>query len=134
MEQSHLEEFTRRLRLPRRRKHAIARELASHLAEARHDLVLSGWKPEDAGREALARLGEPAALVDAFESVHRPSRRARTGLVLALAVGTLFGVYGIGGSFASATVVRPKQPPHITRTAPPRLPQPGRQARPSHTG
>lgn len=105
MEPNPLEDLTHRIRLSRHHKSAIARELASHVAEARRDLVLSGWNADDAGREALARLGEPDELADAFTRAHRPSHRNQFGMALALAIGMILGVYGIGGSFASATAV-----------------------------
>jgi hypothetical protein len=111
--QGSLDDVTCRVRVTRRRKNAIARELASHVADARHDLVLSGWKAEDADREALIRLGDPQDLADAFTVVHRPSRRAQFGMAAALATGMILGVYGIGGSFASARAVRSAPHHHV---------------------
>src|SRR5437588_1719337 len=43
---------TTTLRLSRRRRDAIARELETHLEDARRDLELAGWRAEDAEREA----------------------------------------------------------------------------------
>lgn len=103
MEQDVIEQVTRSLRLPRRRCTAIGRELRAHLEDAQRDLQLAGWRPEDAARESAARLGEPIEIADAFSHVHRPSRRFQVGLAMALATGMLLGVYGIGGSLASAT-------------------------------
>jgi hypothetical protein len=77
-------------------------ELRSHLQEAQQELEQAGWRPDDAARESLLRLGDPSEIVDGFEQVYRPSRRKQLGLAFALATGMLLGVYGIGGSLASA--------------------------------
>ncbi|HEY8684938.1 MAG TPA: permease prefix domain 1-containing protein [Chloroflexota bacterium] len=97
-----IDQWSRSLRVPRRRRRAITLELRSHLQEAQEELVRVGWNPEDAARESLHRLGDPAEIVEAFEQVYRPSRRKQLGLAFALATGMLLGVYGIGGSLASA--------------------------------
>lgn len=97
-----IDQWGRSLRLSRRRRHAITLELRSHLQEAQQDLEQAGWQPEDAARESLHRLGDPSEIVDGFEQVYRPSRRKQLGLAFALATGMLLGVYGIGGSLASA--------------------------------
>ena len=76
--------------------------LRSHLQEAQEELILAGWTPEDAARESMVRLGDPGEMIEGFEQVYRPSRRKQLGLAFALATGMLLGVYGIGGSLASA--------------------------------
>lgn len=103
MERDTLDNLGRLMRVPRRRKAAIRRELQSHLEDARRELISAGWTPEEAGREAAWRLGDPRELAEAFSHVYRPTRRTQLGLALALATGMLVGAYGIGGSLASAT-------------------------------
>jgi hypothetical protein len=88
--------------LPRRRRAAIARELRAHVEDARRDLQLAGWHPDAAAREAEERLGDTGEIADAFAQVYRPSRRTRMGLALAVALGMLLGIYGVGGNLASA--------------------------------
>src|SRR5947209_372089 len=100
MERSIVDELTRHL--PRRRRAAIARELRAHVEDARRDLQLSGWHPDAAVREAEGRLGDAEEIATAFARVYRPSRRTRTGLALAVAMGMLLGIYGVGGRLASA--------------------------------
>lgn len=102
MSRDTLEQWSRSLRVSRRRQRAIILELRSHLQEAQRELEEAGWGPQDAARESLQRLGDPAEMVEAFEQVYRPSRRKQAGLAIALATGMLLGVYGIGGSLASA--------------------------------
>lgn len=97
-----IDQWGRSLRVSRRRRRAITLELRSHLQEAEDELVHSGWTREDAVRESLLRLGDPVEIVKGFEQVYRPSRRKQLGLAFALATGMLLGVYGIGGSLASA--------------------------------
>jgi hypothetical protein len=116
MHQDILSDLTRSLRVTRRRKTAITRELQSHLQDVREDLIRSGWSPGDAAREAAARLGDPTDLAREFSGVYRPSRRGRLGMALVLASGMLLGAYGIGGSLASATAVH-KHVTHTTRHA-----------------
>lgn len=97
-----IDQWSRSLRVSGRRRRAISMELRSHLQAAQEDLERAGWHPEDAARESLVRLGDPSEIVDGFEQVYRPSRRKQLGLAFALATGMLLGVYGIGGSLASA--------------------------------
>src|SRR5579859_5272563 len=97
-----VDQWGRSLRVSRRRRRAITLELRSHLEEAEDELVQAGWKREDAARESLLRLGDPVEIVQGFERVYRPSRRKQLGLAFALATGMLLGVYGLGGSLASA--------------------------------
>jgi hypothetical protein len=97
-----IDQWSRSLRVSRRRKRAITLELRSHLQEAQQELEGAGWSPEDAARECLRRLGDPADIIEGFDRVYRPSRRKQLGLAFALATGMLLGVYGIGGSLASA--------------------------------
>ncbi len=97
-----IDQWGRSLRVSRRRRRAITLELRSHLQEAEDELVQAGWQREDAARESLLRLGDPVEIVEGFEQVYRPSRRKQLGLAFALATGMLLGVYGIGGSLASA--------------------------------
>src|SRR5947209_10061478 len=97
-----IDQWSRSLRVSRRRKRAITLELRSHLQEAQQELEQAGWRPEDAARECLRRLGDPDDIMEGFDQVYRPSRRKQLGLAFALATGMLLGVYGIGGSLASA--------------------------------
>lgn len=103
MEQDIIEQLVRNLRMPRRRKAAIERELRSHLLDARHDLELAGWPSEQARQEAGRRLGDPSEIAAAFTRSYRPSRSTRLLLAAGLASGMLLGLYGWGGNFASAT-------------------------------
>lgn len=88
--------------LPRRRTRAITRELRTHIDELSVELEQAGWSREDAITESLARLGDPQEIADAFADVHRPGRKTQLGMAVALATGMLLGVYGVGGSLASA--------------------------------
>jgi hypothetical protein len=105
--------------LPRRRRAAIARELRTHVEDAQRDLQLAGWHPDEAVREAEVRLGDPEEIATAFAQVYRPSRRTRVGLALAVATGMIFGIYGLGGSLASAHAGKTQvhQVVHHTRSA-----------------
>lgn len=94
--------ITSSLRLPSRRRAAIARELRTHLEEAQHDLELSGLRAEEAAREAQRRLGDPAEIADGFSRVHRPPRRAQIFLAFGLASALGLGVFGVSGSMASS--------------------------------
>jgi hypothetical protein len=102
-----IDQWSRSLRVSRRRKRAIVAELHSHLQESQRELELAGWHPEDAARESLRRLGDPSEFIGEFEQVYRPSRRKQLGLAFALATGMLLGLWGIGGSLASATSTSP---------------------------
>lgn len=97
-----IDQLSRSLRVSRRRRRAISLELRSHLQETQQELERAGWRPDEALRESWRRLGDPSEIVDGFEQVYRPSRRKQLGLALTLATGLLLGVYGIGGSLASA--------------------------------
>lgn len=88
--------------LPRRRRGAVARELRAHLEESRQELVRAGIHPDDAQRESVERLGDPAEIAAQFIQVHRPSRRTRLALAFGLAGSLAVGVYSTG-AFASAT-------------------------------
>ncbi|MGH2442405.1 MAG: permease prefix domain 1-containing protein [Chloroflexota bacterium] len=97
--------------LTRRRRTRIARELRSHIAESSRDLRMSGWDPESAAREAESRLGDMGEIASAFSDVYRkPKRRTQLALAISLATGMLLGVYGIGGTFASARVAHHPAP------------------------
>jgi hypothetical protein len=100
MERNVVDELSRAL--PRRRRAAIARELRAHVEDAQRDLQLCGWHPDAAAREAQSRLGDVREIAGAFVEVYRPSRRTRVGLALAVATGMILGIYGLGGSLASA--------------------------------
>jgi hypothetical protein len=118
MSRDFIDQWSRSLRVPRRRRRTIALELRSHLQEAQDELIQAGWKPDDAARESVLRLGDPVEMVEGFEQVYRPSRRKQLGLAFALATGMLFGVYGIGGSLASAKpTVNHHTPKHATVVA-----------------
>jgi len=105
-----IDQWSRSLRVSRRRKRAITLELRSHLQEAQQELEQAGWRPEDAARECLRRLGDPDDIMEGFDQVYRPSRRKQLGLAFALATGMLLGVYGIGGSLASAKPTTSQHP------------------------
>lgn len=117
MERTTLDDIIQHLRIPHRRRQSIERELRSHLEETRRELELSGWRPEEAERESLNRLGDPREIADGFARVYRPSRRTQVGLAMALATGMLLGMWGIGGSLASATSAHSRvhaHPAHVT--------------------
>ncbi len=101
-----MDHWVQTLRLPRRRRQDITRELQAHLDESRRDLLLAGWQPEDATRESIERLGDPAEIAEGFQRVYRPSRRNQFGLAVALATAMVLGVYGIGGGLVSANPSR----------------------------
>jgi hypothetical protein len=103
MERNLSDDLVQALRVPPRQRHAIARELEAHLEDSRRDLELAGWNPDDAAQASLCRLGDPGEIADGFAQVYRPSRRTQLVLAMALATGMLLGVWGIGGSLASAT-------------------------------
>lgn len=105
MEREVIGELTRSLSLPKRRRAAIARELQAHLTEAQRELELAGWSPDEATRESVRRLGDPAEISEAFNATHRRSRRTRIGLAFGLAGALLVGAYGASGTFASASSV-----------------------------
>src|SRR5579872_920213 len=105
MEANPIEELSRGLRLSRRRRQTIERELETHVEDARRDLELAGWSPESARRESFERLGDPGEIAQGFERAYRPRRKNQIGLSVALATGLIMGVYGIGGSLASARSV-----------------------------
>jgi hypothetical protein len=102
MERDILNELSHSLRLSRRRRQAITRELQTHLVEARRDLELAGWHPDDAARESVARLGDPDEIATEFVRVDRPPRRKTLGLAFGLAGALLVGAYGASGTLASA--------------------------------
>jgi hypothetical protein len=112
MEVNPIEEMSRSLRLSPRRRQAIERELQAHVDDTLRDLELAGWSPDSARKESLDRLGDPQDIARDFERAYRPRRRNQIGLAVALATGLIMGVYGIGGSLASA---KPAQ--HQTRTS-----------------
>lgn len=103
MERTVLDDIAHSLRVPRRRRTVIARELSAHLEDSRRDLELAGWQPAEAAQESVQRLGDPQEIAEGFVQVYRPSRRTQLGLSMALATAMLLGVWGIGGSLASAT-------------------------------
>ena len=85
-----IDQWSRSLRVSRRRKRAITLELRSHLQEAQQELEQAGWRPEDAARECLRRLGDPDDIMEGFDQVYRPSRRKQLGLAFALATGVFW--------------------------------------------
>lgn len=118
MERTVVDELLHSLRVPRRRRQTISRELQSHLEDTQRDLTLAGWSPEGAERESVARLGSPEEIADGFSHVYRGSRRTQVGLAIALATGMLLGVWGIGGSLASATSTHQRSAHHTTAIHP----------------
>lgn len=105
-----IQEIVASLKISRRRRAAIARELHAHLEEARHDLELGGLPAEEAGREALARLGDAHEIADGFRRVYRCPRRSRVLLAFVLASAMGLGVFGVNASLASA---RPIHHAHV---------------------
>lgn len=114
MERDSIEEWSRSLPLPARRRRAIARELQTHLAESQRELELAGWSREDATTESLRRLGNAEEMTEAFARVHRRPRRTKIGLAFGLATTLLLSVYGASasGTLASSTSVH-KQVVHV---------------------
>lgn len=112
MERDIIDDLARCLPVTRRRRHAISRELRSHLEETRRELELAGWGPEEAARESLSRLGDLDEIASEFARVYRPSRRTRIGLAFALAGTLLVGAYGASGTLASATSTHHPSPVH----------------------
>ncbi len=100
-----IDELAGRLTGPRRRRKAIMRELHAHIEETRGDLVVAGWSPEDAAREAVSRLGNADEIAAGFSHAYRPSRRTQLGLALGLASTMLAGAFGLGSNLASARAV-----------------------------
>ncbi|MGH2449011.1 MAG: permease prefix domain 1-containing protein [Chloroflexota bacterium] len=86
-----------------RRREAIARELRSHVGEAKRELEQAGWDPAAAEQEGLARLGDPTDIAREFHRVYQPSRRNQIGLAFALAGALVLGMFGLSGPLASAT-------------------------------
>lgn len=101
-----IEQLTRSLRVPRRRRWIIERELRAHLEDSRRDLETHGVSPSEAAVASLTRLGDPDEIALQFDTVYRPKRRSQLALALALASGMILGGYGIGGSLARATPAR----------------------------
>lgn len=114
MEPAALDDLIASLRVSRRRRRAIARELQTHLEETRRELALQGWSPDEAARESVRRLGDLHEIVEGFGQVYRPTRRTRLVLAFSLAGTLLLGVYGRGG-LASATPAH--RTPHATHAA-----------------
>lgn len=98
-----IEDLSRSLRLPGRKRRAIERELRAHLEESEHDLEMAGWSREEAAAESARRLGDMAELAGEFSRVYRPSRGRRVGLAFCLASVLCLGAYGASGTLASAT-------------------------------
>ena len=67
---SYLNEIEKRLDLPPATKQQVLRELASHFAELKAELVESGMEPPQAEREAEKRLGEPADVAARLNAAH----------------------------------------------------------------
>jgi hypothetical protein len=110
-----VEQLTGSLKVSRRRRRSIERELRAHLEDSRRELELTGLTSVDAARESLSRLGDPDEIVTQFDTVYRPSRRTQIGLALALASGMVLGVLGIGGSLANATSAAHHKPAEHTQ-------------------
>jgi hypothetical protein len=117
MERDEIDEWSRSLPLPGRRRRSIARELRAHLADSRRELELAGWHPEAAATESLRRLGDPTEMAEGFVRVHRRPRRATIGLAFGLATALMLGIYGASGTFASASSPRPHAThAHVTQS------------------
>lgn len=83
------------LRLPEPYASEVRDELAAHLADATAALIEEGLTPEQAEREAIARLGSPDVLADALRRAQQTRRR-----LLAGAAGGVWAAvgHGIGGT------------------------------------
>jgi hypothetical protein len=112
-----IDELAHALPVSRRQRQAIERELRAHLEDTRRELQLSGWHPDDALRESLARLGNPEEIVEQFTDVYRPPRRRQLGLALGLSGALFLGAFGAGASFASATSAHHQPASHTARHA-----------------
>ncbi len=84
-----------RLGLPEPYASEVREELAAHLTDATYALIAEGLTPEQAEREAIARLGSPDALADELRHAHQTRRR-----LLAGAAGGVWAAagHGIGGT------------------------------------
>lgn len=116
MEPNECNTLNMKLRVPRRKRSEIERELRTHVEDVRRSLLLDGWDPKEAAREASLRFGSTEEVARAFEAVYRPSRRTQIGLALGLAMGMLLGGYGLGGSLASARSTQHRPTHHIILT------------------
>jgi hypothetical protein len=117
-----IEQATRSIRVSQRRRESIERELRTHLEDRRAELESSGLTAEDATIEVLSRFGDPDEIASSFDLIYRPNRRTQITASIALAGMMLLGVYGLGGSLASATSAhhRPTATPHVAHQSPPR--------------
>lgn len=57
---------------PARRK--LTRELADHIADQEADFLAQGMTPEEATARAVAEMGDPVAVGQSLNALHRPSR------------------------------------------------------------
>lgn len=74
--------------------HDIDQELATHLFELEHDLILSGLSPDAARQEALSRFGNPQTHKRRCRDVALQERRMKTyaQTIVTIACGLLLGV------------------------------------------
>lgn len=76
--QLYLGRVAARLGLPPAVEQEVVEELAAHVADATAALIAEGLAPEQAEREALARLGSPEALADEIRRAQQTPRRLAT--------------------------------------------------------
>ena len=89
-----------RLQLPGPVAAEVLEELDAHIADSAAALTTEGLTPEQAEREALARLGNPGELGDGI----RRAKQTRRRLLVAAGYGVLAAIRGFvwGGLFAGA--------------------------------
>ena len=76
---AYLDRMTTELRLPAADVAEVRAELADHLHDSIASLEAEGFEPERAIREALGRLGPPAALGRQLRAAHQSTRRLLAG-------------------------------------------------------
>lgn len=117
-----LDVVCRLLRLPHEETVAIRAELEEHLRERSRDLMLEGASEEEAGRRAIAELGDAAALADGFRRAeHAPRRRLHVNIGM---IGLAAGV-AVAGAVGVQRLRQPPTPgvagPAVTAYAPPNV-------------
>ena len=101
MEQEIFDELERSMTLSKGQRRSILRELRGHVKDAQLDLQLAGTPPNEAVRQSVARLGNPAEIGQEFVEAYKRPRRRHFAVSLALAGALLLGAFGAGASLAS---------------------------------
>ena len=110
-----LDALVRLVRLSESERQAIRDELAEHLHDRVHDLMLAGRDEQQAVHEALNELGDLAVLAARLKNAHRKHWRTRIMNASAIALG--IGIVGLGavtfipGGSENAVVFTPRQQP-----------------------